>query len=167
LTADFRIDPLRRDHAVERFDCGRPELNHFLVRFALQAQQANASRTYVALSGEVVVGYHSLVASEVVHAQAPERVTKGMARHPVPLMLLARLAVHQDFQGQGLGAGLLRDAMQRTLQAADILGIRALAVHAKDEAAAAFYTHFGFVPSPVSERHMFLLLKDIQRMRGG
>ena len=103
---------------------------------------------------------------EIAHAQAPERLTKGVARHPIPLMLLARLAVHREWQGRKIGAGLLRDAMVRTLQAAEILGIRALAVHAKDDKAVAFYTRFGFIPSPINPWQMYLLLKDIRRLLG-
>ena len=90
-----------------------------------------------------------------------------MPRHPIPLLVLARLAVRVDWQGRGVGPGLLRDALQRTLQAADIAGIRALAVHAKDDAAAAFYRHFDFEPSPTDPRHLFLLVKDIKAAAGG
>ena len=92
------------------------------------------------------------------------RDRKGLARHPVPLMLLARLAVSQMWQGQGAGAGLLKDAMRRTVQAAAIGGIRALAAHAKDETARAFYDHFGFIPSPTDPLHLFVLTKDLQQM---
>ena len=158
------VEPLRRDHSVEQFACGEPQLDEFLVRFALTSQQANTSRTYLALSDGIVAGYYTLVASEVAHAHSPERLTKGIARHPIPLMLLARLAVRTDFQGRKLGAALLADAMKRTLEASQILGIRALAVHAKNEAAEKFYLHFGFIPSPVDPRHLYLLLKDVQRI---
>ena len=98
---------------------------------------------------------------QVEHIAAPERLTKGLARHPVPIMLLARLAVAISWQGKGLGSGLLKDAMLRTLQAADIAGIRAFAVHAKDDEARSFYQHFDFVPSPSDPYHLFRLLKDI------
>lgn len=164
MTPDLLIESLRREHAVEKFACGESALDEFLHRFALSAQQANSSRTYVALKGGAVVGFYTLVASEVAHAHAPERLSKGMARHPIPLMLLARLAVHKDCQGIRLGAGLLADAMKRALEASKILGIRALAVHAKNESAERFYRHFGFTPSPVDPNHLYLLLKDIQRM---
>lgn len=167
MTRPLRIEKLHRMHAVEDFTCGQPELDRFLTRHALQAQQAGSSLTYVALSDNKVVGFYSLVVGEVRHADAPERVVKGMPRHPIPLMVLARLAVHSDWQGRRIGAGLLLDALMRTLQAADIGGIRALAVHAKDEPAAAFYQHFGFVPSPTDKRHLFMLIKDIRTMAGG
>ncbi len=158
----LRIEKLHRSHPVDEFDCGREALNRFLVRYALQNQQAGASQTYVALADEAVVGYYTLVVGQVEHAVAPERLTKGLARHPVPIMLLARLAIATSWQGKGLGSGLLKDAMHRTLQAADIAGIRAFAVHAKDDEARAFYEHFGFTPLPSDPYHLFRLLKDIR-----
>jgi GNAT superfamily N-acetyltransferase len=161
--SNLRIEKLQRSHAVEGFDCGREALNQFLTRYAHQNQQAGASTTYVALNErDEVIGYYTLVVAEVRYDDAPERLTKGLARHPVPLMLLARLAVATAWQGKGLGAGLLKDAMLRTLQAADIAGIRALAVHAKDDEAKAFYEHFDFVASPTDPYHLFLLLKDVR-----
>jgi GNAT superfamily N-acetyltransferase len=159
----IRIEKLDRHHPVERFDCGQDDLNRFLAKFALTNQLANASQTYIALADEEVVGYHTLVVGEVAYGDAPERLTKGMSRHPIPLMLIARIAVDQRWQGKGIGAGLLKDAMIRTLNAADIAGIRALAVHAKDDVARAFYEHFDFLPSPTDPLHLYMLLKDIRR----
>jgi GNAT superfamily N-acetyltransferase len=166
MTEPLRIEKLRRDHAVDGFDCGREELDRFLVRFALTNQQAGAAQTYVALAEDSVVGYHSLVVGEVAFEDAPQRLSKGLARHPVPIMLLARMAVSTAWQGRGIGAGLLKDAMRRTLQAADIAGIRAFAVHAKDESARSFYEHFGFIPSPSDPLHLFVLIKDLRRITG-
>ncbi len=160
----FRIEKLARRHAVDGFDCGEEALNRFLLRFALPGQQANASQTYLALADEAVIGFYTLVVGEVAYADAPERLTKGLARHPVPIMLLARLAVHRSWQGKGVGAGLLRDAVLRTLQAADIAGIRALAVHAKDDAARAFYRRFDFAESPTDPLHLFALIKDLRSL---
>ena len=157
-----RIEPIQASHAVEAFDCGEVALNRFLIRFALVNQRARASRTYVALAGDAVVGFHTLVVGEVSPEQAPEHIRKGLARHPIPLMVLARLAVAVEHQGQGLGAALLKDAIGRTLAAAEIAGIRALAVHAKDERARGFYGHFGFWPSPSDPQHLVVLLKDLQ-----
>jgi len=111
-----------------------------------------------------IVGYYTLVVGQVEYNEAPERLTKGLARHPVPIMLLARLAVSISWQGKNIGAGLLKDAMLRTLQAADIAGIRAFAVHAKDDEAKAFYEHFDFIPSPSDPYHLFRLLKDIRAL---
>jgi GNAT superfamily N-acetyltransferase len=160
--ATLRIEKLRRGHGVDTFDCGQEALNRFLIRFALQNQQAGASQTYIALADEEVAGYYTLVIGRVEHSAAPKRLTKGLARHPVPIMLLARLAIATSWQGKGLGSGLLKDAMLRTLRAADIAGIRAFAVHAKDDAARAFYERFDFVASPSDPYHLFRLLKHIR-----
>ncbi len=158
------VEKLARHHPVDAFDCGHEALNRFLLRFALPSQSANASQTYVGLAAATVIGFHTLVFGEVRYDAAPERLVKGLARHPVPLMVLARLAVDVAWQGRGVGAGLLKDAMRRTVQAADIAGIRALAVHAKDDAARSFYEHFGFMPSPTDPLHLFLLTKDLRRL---
>lgn len=160
--ASFRIEKLERKHPVEPFNYGREPLNRFLIRYALQSQQSGASQTYVALADQEVAGYFTLSVGQVEYQNAPERLVKGLGHYPVPIMLLARLAVAVAWQGRGLGQGLLKDAMLRTLQAADIAGIRAFAVHAKDDNARAFYEHFNFVPSPSDPYHLFRLIKDIR-----
>jgi GNAT superfamily N-acetyltransferase len=162
-----RVEKLRRDHRIESFDCGREQLNRYLVRYAWMNQQAGAAQTYVGLVGDTVVGYYTLAVGQVAHEEAAQRLTKGLVRHPVPIMLLARLAVDRRWQGQGAGKALLRDAMQRTLNAAEIAGIRAFAVHAKDEAARNFYQKFDFVPSPTDPMHLFVLLKDVRQIVSG
>jgi len=160
-----RVEKLRADHTIEGFDCGKEELNRYLLRYAWTNQQAGAAqKTYLGLVGESVVGYHTLAVGQVSREEAPERLTKGLARHPVPVMLLARLAVDKRWHGQGVGKALLKDAMQRTLQAAGIAGIRAFAVHAKDEEARRFYERFDFIPSPTDPLHLFVLLKDVRRI---
>ncbi|MDA0206043.1 MAG: GNAT family N-acetyltransferase [Acidobacteria bacterium] len=166
MSAALRIAKLERRHAVDCFDCGREALNQFLVRYAFLNQQANASQTYLALAGEEVAGYYTLVVGQIEYEGAPERLKKGLARHPVPILLLARLAVAKDWQGKGLGAGLLKDAMLRTLSAADIAGIRAFAVHAKDDESKAFYERFDFLPSPTDPYHLYRLIKDIRTCLG-
>ncbi|CAM5761118.1 hypothetical protein LMIY3S_00032 [Labrys miyagiensis] len=162
----LRIEKLRREHRLEGFDCGKEPLNRFLIRFALQGQLSNSSQTYVALSDDDVIGYYTLVFGDVAFEEAPERLRKGVARHPVPLMILARLAVSSEWTGRRIGAGLLKDAMVRTLAAADIAGLRAFAVHAKDDEARAFYEHFDFVASPSDPMHLFVLLKDVRVLIG-
>ena len=117
--------------------------------------------------GDAVIGYHTLAVGHVNQEDAPERLTKGLARHPVPVMLLARLAVDRRWHGQGAGKALLKDAIERTLQAADIAGIRAFAVHAKDEEARSFYEKFDFISSPTGPMHLFVLLKDVRRIIAG
>jgi GNAT superfamily N-acetyltransferase len=111
-----------------------------------------------------VVGYYSLTTASVENADAPERLRKGLARHAIPVILLARLAVDHAWRGKGLGAALLLDALRRILAAADIVGVRAVMVHAKDEAARRFYEHFDFDPSPIEPLHMFILLKEVARL---
>jgi GNAT superfamily N-acetyltransferase len=164
VNAPRRVEKLRPEHPIEGFDCGREELNRYLLRFAWANQQAGAAQTYIGLAGNTVAGYHTLAVSQVSREEAPERLSSsprgGLARHPVPIMLLARLAVDRRWQGQGVGKALLNDAMRRTLQAAEIAGIRALAVHAKDEEARRFYQKFDFIPSPTDPMHLFVLLKD-------
>ena len=158
------IEKLDKHHVVESFDCGSGPLNDFLRRFALLNQRAGGAQTYVAALGETVVGYYSLSTGSVIYDEAPERTRKGLARHPVPVILLARLAVDRGWQGKGLGAALLRDALHRVAGAADIIGVRAVLAHAKDDAARQFYEHFNFDPSPIEPLHMFLLVKEIAKL---
>ena len=158
------IVKLTKGHAIETFESGTEALDVYLRRYALSNQNAGAAQTYIAVADARVVGYYSLSAASVEYAEAPQRLRKGLARHPVPVMLLARLAVDRAWQGRGLGAALLLDALRRTLAAADILGIRAIMVHAKDEPARRFYEHFDFDPSPVEPLQMFLLLKEVARL---
>ncbi|TPI39727.1 GNAT family N-acetyltransferase [Mesorhizobium sp. B3-1-9] len=160
----FRIEKLARGHPVEKFDCGEQPLNRFLARYAFQNQQANASQTYIGLSSENVIGFYTLVVGEVAYDDAPDRLKKGLARHPVPIMLLARLAVSLDWQGRGVGAGLLRDAVLRSLRAADIAGIRAITVHAKGDNARSFYERYGFIQSPTDPLHLYVLIKDLRNL---
>ena len=158
-----RIEKLTRSHAVDGFDCGKEPLNQFLVRYALANQQAGSSQTYVGLVAEELIGYYTLAFGAVEHAAAPERIGKGLAKHPIPIMVLERLAVSTNWQRKGVGPGFLKDAVLRTLQASEIAGLRALAVHAKDDEARAFYEHFGFVASPTDPYHLLVLLKDIKK----
>jgi GNAT superfamily N-acetyltransferase len=159
-----QIEKLRREHAVEEFDCGHTELNRFLQRHALQNQRSGGAQTYVGLVDSTVVGYYALAVGSVEQEAAPERVKKGLAKHAIPIMLLARLAVDRHWQKRGIGAALLKDAVLRTLQAAEIAGIRALVVHAKDDSAKAFYQRFDFIPSPTDPLHLFVLPKDLRHL---
>jgi GNAT superfamily N-acetyltransferase len=158
---------LEATHDHSAFDCGAAPLNDYLCKYAFQNHQNRSARTYVTLRGNQVVGYYSLAAGSVARAEVTARVAKGLANHPVPIFLLARLAVDQTEQGKGLGAALLKDALLRSLQAADIVGCRAILVHAKDAAAQAFYRKYGFESSPVDEFHLYLLLKDIKANLSG
>lgn len=149
---------------VDGFDCGQPPLNQFLQRYALVNQKANSAQTYVCCKGQEVIGFYSLAVGSVDPEAAPPRVIKGLARHPVPDMILARLAVDRNHQGCGLGQALLKDALLRTAQAADIAGIRCLLVHAKDDAARRWYEYWEFEPSPTDPYHLFLMLKDLKSL---
>jgi GNAT superfamily N-acetyltransferase len=153
--------PLDRSHGLTAFDCGTPALNDYLRKHALQNHQNRSARTYVTTRDNRVVGYYTLAAGSVSRDEVPPRVAIGLGKYPVPIILLARLAVDHTEQGKGLGAALLKDAILRAAQAADLIGCRALLVHAKDRAAQALYRKFDFEPSPVEEFHLFLLMKDI------
>ncbi len=159
--------PVRKLAATDRvdaFDCSQASLNQFLQRYALVNQKANSAQTYVCCQDNVVVGFYSLAVGSVDPESAPSRVMKGLARHPVPVMILARLAVDREHQRKGLGQALLKDALLRTAQAADIAGIRCLLVHAKDDTARRWYESWEFEPSPTDPYHLFLMLKDLNSL---
>jgi GNAT superfamily N-acetyltransferase len=156
---------LTAEHDTATFDCGVASLNTWLIRHALQAAAVGSARAFVvtdANQARRVVGYHALTVASIEHRQATARAKKGMPRHPIPAVLLARLAVDRSVAGRGLGAWLVRDAMLRTLTAADELGIRVLLVHAIDDTARAFYEHFGFERSPTDPLNLQLLIKDLR-----
>ena len=169
MKSTARFDPLRKiadSDDVASFDCGNPALNQFLQRFALVNQKANSAQTYVCCEQDTgtVAGFYSLAVGSVEPSAAAGRVIKGLARHPVPVMILARLAIDRKHQSAGLGRALLKDALLRTVQAADIAGIRAVLVHAKDDAARNWYLNWGFEPSPTDPYHLFLLVKDLVKI---
>ena len=159
-------EPLAASHNTASFDCGKAPLNQFLQRYALTNQATGSARTFVTLSGAQVFGYYSLAAASAEHACVPSRVSKGLARHPIPMLLLARLAVDVKAKGQGLGRSLLQSALAKYLQASEVIGARALMVHAIDEAAIGFYQSYGFESSPVDAAHLYLLTKDIRKTLG-
>jgi GNAT superfamily N-acetyltransferase len=165
LTAAYgRVRKLAASDRIVAFDCGHTALNQFLQRYALVNQSTNSVQTYVCCSGDDVAGFYSLAVGSVEPEAAPPRVTKGLARHPVPVMVLARLAVDRAHQRRGIGQALLKDALLRTAQAADLAGIRCLLVHAKDDAARRWYEAWGFEPSPSDPYHLFPLLKDLKAL---
>lgn len=157
-----RIEKLHADHAVAEFDCGVEALNRFIRDYALRNQRADSAQTYVATVGGSVTGFHSLTVGNVLFQDAPERLAKGLPRHPVPVMIIARLAIDRRFHGRGLGAGLLLDALRRTKSVSEIAGVRGVVVHAKDDAVKAFYQRFGFTEFPQKPLTLFRLLKDIR-----
>ncbi len=153
---------LTASHDRSRFACGKPALNQFLKKYALINQENEISRTYVATRGESVVGYYTLAFGSVSHAEATLSVKAQLPQYPIPVILLARLAVDVREKGKGLGKGLLKDAMLRTLAAADIAGLRAMLTHAKDEEAKHFYLRYGFRESPIEPLTLMLNIKDIR-----
>jgi GNAT superfamily N-acetyltransferase len=161
------VEPLSRVHDVSRFDCGRhASLNLWLQKYALQNQANDSARTYVVHRAHVAVGYYTISAGSVARERATARAAHGLANHPVPVSLLARLAVDKNEQGNGLGSALLKDALVRIEGAGDVLGIRAVLVHAIDDQARVFYERFDFERCPGDPLHLMLLMKDLRRMQG-
>jgi len=148
---------------LEAFDCGNPTLNDWLIRHARQAQGAGSAKTFVVTDGLRVAGYFSLTVGQIETLDAPDRLRKGMGQFPLPVVILARLAVCKVDQGRGIGFGLLQDAIRRTVLIGEQAGVRALLTHPIDARAAAFYVRFGFIPSPLREQQLLLLLKDARR----
>ncbi len=152
--------PIRAEDLLAAFDSGIPALDDWLRQRALDNEVSGASRTYVICGeGNLVVGYYCLAAGSIEPSIAPGRVRRNMPS-PIPVVVLGRLAVDKDRQGQGIGVGLLQDAIRRTLRAAEIAGIRAIVVHAVDEAAARFYERQGFLRSPALPLTLVVRLKD-------
>ena len=155
-------EKLRPDHDLLSFDSGTPVLDDWLRRRALPNQESGASRTYVIRAGRRVVGYYALAAGAVAQTEATGRTRRNMP-DPVPVMVIGRLAIESGYQGRGLGRALLRDAVLRTMQAADIAGIRAVLVHAVSEDAKRFYERCGFQPSPLDPMTLMITMRDARQ----
>lgn len=156
------VEKLLPSHDPSAFDCGTQVLNEWLKRYALVNQRNDSAQTYVVHRNGMVVGYYALTAGSVRPDTAPARIAKGLARHPIGVILLARIAVDKSERGQGLGKALMKDALLRIAGAADTIGARAVLVHAIDEDARRFYEHFGFERSPIAEFELMLLMKDLR-----
>lgn len=152
---------LDETHDVDGFSCGKPQMDRWLRHHALKNQALNATRTYVTCEGKVVRGYFSIAPSSVEFINIPPRFQDGLARYPVPVILLARLAVDEALHGQGIGASLLYEALHRALQASRAIGGVAVVVDALDEQARAFYEKYDFERSPTDEMQLLLLMLDI------
>ena len=151
-------------HRLNSFDCGKPGLNDWLTHHAMQAQASGSAKSYVIAEGDRTAGYFSLTVGQIDALDAPERVRKGMGGYPVPVVLLARLAVALPDQGRGIGVGMLQEAIRRALIIAEQAGVRAMLTHPIDEDAARFYQRFGFEVSPAREQQLLLLLKDARKL---
>lgn len=154
---------LSPDHDLAAFVSGSAVLDDWLRRRALLNQDSGASRTYVIRAGNRVIGYFALAAGAVAQADATTKTRRNMP-NPVPVMVLGRLAIDAAFQSRGLGRALLRDAVLRTLQAADIAGIRAMLVHAISDEAKRFYERCGFHASPVDPMTLMITLRDAHQI---
>lgn len=158
--------PLTAEHDLSAFDSGRPSLDKWLKERALRNEAMGASRSYVVCDGARVVAYYCLSTGSVAQRAAPGKVKRNMP-DPIPVMLMGRLAVEISQQGTGLGRGLLKDAILRTLAVADVAGIRALLVHALDEEAARFYLYNGFKASPIDPLILMLPLDSARKAMAG
>jgi predicted GNAT family N-acyltransferase len=158
------IERFGKQHERDGFDCGKPSLNDFLVRLVSQYEKRNLARTYVLVqSGEVkVLGYYTLTSSAIEFETLPAGVTKKLPQHPIPSVLLARLAVDNSMRGQKMGARLLRDCFERCLHLAEQIGIHSVTVDAIDDEAARFYEHFGFTRFAEQPSKLFLPISSIK-----
>lgn len=162
-----RPSPLGPDHAVADFDCGEEALNDWLRRHARAAEAHGTSRTFVTCHDDQVVGYYSLAAGQIAPADAFPRAGKGQpAKRPLPVVLLARLAVDRDYQNAGVGRSLLQDALFRCAEVSDEIGFQAVVVHATDVSARRFYERFHFEASPTDPLHLILLMNDLRKLLG-
>lgn len=161
----LRPQRLNASHNLLEFDCGEDSLNVWLVNHARQADSSGSARTFVVLDSDTnsVAGYFSLTVGQIDVVDAPERVSRGMGRFPIPVVLLARLAVDTKWQSKGLGSAMLREAVLKTLALSENVGVRAMLVHPLDEKAESFYMKYGFIKSPVREKQLLLLLKDARK----
>lgn len=157
-------EPLNKEHDLANFDSHYPELDEWLKRHAFQAKMSGSANTFIVTDNNLVVGFYSLTVGQVNTDEVSERIKKGMGQYPVPVVILARLAVHHLYQRKGIGKGMLKDALFKTLRIAEQGGVRALLVHAIDEKAEAFYKRFGFECSPIREKQLLLLLKDAKKL---
>jgi predicted N-acetyltransferase YhbS len=154
---------LDKNHDRDSFDCGVEALNEYLRKYALQNQKRDAARTYVVTVGDDrIVGYYTLVFGSVSHEEATAEVSAGLGKYPIPVILLARLAIDIGEKGKGLGKALVRDALLRSMRASEIAGLRAVLVHAKDKPARNFYRKLGFVSATHNDFHLFMKMSDIK-----
>jgi GNAT superfamily N-acetyltransferase len=154
-------EPLADDHQIDIFDSGESVLDDWIRRRARANQASGASRTYVVCEGKVVVAYDALASGAIAQAAVPGRFRRNMP-DPIPVVVLARLAVDRTHQGRGLGRALFRDAASRVVHAADTIGIRGIVVHAISEEARKFYVALGFDPCPAEAMTLVVALRDVR-----
>ena len=158
-------EKLNASHDLSQFECGEPTLDTWLKTRALQNEETGASRTYILRAGQEIAGYYALATGAIARAEAATRVRRNMP-DPVPVIILGRLAISTKFQGRGIGTALLRDAVLRIVQAAEIAGIRAILVHAISDQARHFYEKYGFIPSPADPMTLMVTVAEAARILG-
>lgn len=162
----LRLTLLAAEHDVGGFDCGREQLNAWLIRHALASHRADIARTFILLDGKAVAGYVNLTTGSARHDELPRRFARGTPRHRIPTILVARLAVGRRFQGRQLGTRLLAEALRRAVAVSDAAAARVVVVDAIDEHAAGFYRDRGFIASPEDPLRLFRKMSDIRRTIG-
>lgn len=147
------------------FDCGNPVLNQWLQNYAWQNHQSGGARVYLTIDSrqKSIAGYYCLSAAQVNYQEASPRVARGLSRNPIPVILIGRFAIDSRFQGSGLGRFLMQDAFRRIVSIGDSIGVRAIMVRAKDDAAADFYRKLGFRSAASDPKLLFHLLKDVKK----
>ncbi|MGP0005685.1 MAG: GNAT family N-acetyltransferase [Acidimicrobiales bacterium] len=160
--SDPRLVRLDDTHQVLAFDSGRPELDDWLKRHALAAQKMDSARTFVAARSSRVVGYFSLTMGSVLREEAPKALVRGIPAYPVPMVLVARLAVDRVDQRAGLGTRLLAEALRMAVSAGEAAAARLIVVDALDEQAAGFYRRHGFVAPLDNPLRLFRRMKDVR-----
>lgn len=155
-------EPIRADHHVTTFQCGEDVLDEWLQRRALKNEVLGASRTFVACVEQNVVGYYALAAGSVSHTMVSSKMRRNMPE-PIPAIILARLAIDKNWQGNGVGYSLLQDALLRSQAAAGYIGAKVMLVHALTDSAKHFYEHFGFRASPIDDKMLMLTLSELNR----
>lgn len=165
--SSLRLALLTAEHDVSSFDCGNDQLTSWLIRHALASQRADLARTYLALEGEEVLGYMSLITGSVRHDEAPKRYTRGMPHYPIPTILIVRLAVDQRHQGRQLDSRLLAEALRLAVAASDAAAARLVVLDAIDDHAAAFYRRHGFIDLPENPLRLFRKIADVRRSLAG
>ncbi len=157
--------PLTPDHLVDEFVCRSVEQTRWLSRHARQSAAMGLTRVFVVTppADSSVVAYYAWTMAQVESAAAPARLRRGAGRYPQPMALLARLGVHREHEGRGLGAALLRDVLIRLVEVGEAIGCRGLLIHAESVEARSFYLHLipELLPSPTDELHLLLLMKDV------
>jgi GNAT superfamily N-acetyltransferase len=161
--SELSLVPLRAEHDLSRFDCGKSELDRWLIDHALASQKADLARTYLVMDSDSVAAYVSLTTGSIRRDAAPERYARGMPRYPIPTILIARLAVDRRYQQQKLGSRLLAEALRLAVAASDKAAARLVVVDAIDDQAATFYRRWGFIDVPENPHRLFHKISDIRK----